>query len=341
MTSALQYPFPHPPQPATREEVAPGIFWLRMPLPFALDHINLWLLDDGEGWAQVDTGMGNDETKALWQRVRAEALDGRPVRRLIATHFHPDHMGLSGWLCEQWGVTLTATLGEWLFGRMLSVEPEADFVATQVEFYRRTGVDAETLGAVEARGHVYRSRIHSIPRVLQRIADGDELEIGGRRWRVMIGQGHAAEHACLYCAELNVLISGDQILPRITPIVGVWPQEPDADPLGLFLKSLAQFRDLPEDVLVLPSHGLPFRGLHARLDAIDVHHDERLARTLEACARPATGAELMRALFTRKLDLHQTVFAVGEGIAHAHYLIGRGELLRETGDDGVWRYRRR
>ncbi|MDO8608061.1 MAG: MBL fold metallo-hydrolase [Phaeospirillum sp.] len=339
--SNLDHPFAAPPDAGHVMVVAPGIRWIRMPLPFALDHINLWALDDGEeGLTLVDSGLGNDETKALWEILLAGPLAGRRPSRLIATHFHPDHMGLSGWLCQRLGVELTASLREWLFGRMLWLEDSEEFTANQVGYYRRLGFDAEQLEGVRSRGNTYRSRIDVIPVRMVGIRHGDTLDIGGLQWRMIEGGGHSPEHACLYCAESGILISGDQVLPRISPIVGVWPQQPDAEPLSLFLDALTRLRDLPADTLVLPSHGLPFRGLHPRIDELLAHHAERLERTLSACVEPATPLQVLRVLFTRVLDAHQLGFATGETLAHLHHLMKKGAVIRDLGSDGVWRYRR-
>jgi glyoxylase-like metal-dependent hydrolase (beta-lactamase superfamily II) len=312
-------------------EVYAGIHWLRMALPFALDHINLWLLEDGGGWAVIDTGVNDDATRAAWRQV----LAGRAVTRLICTHFHPDHMGLAGWLAAEHGVALHATLGEWSFGRMLSLETGDDYAAHQVEHYRRAGFGPELLDGVRSRVGSYRTRVAPLPTSVATLRDGATLVIGGRRWQVVVGRGHSPEHACLWCAEDNVLIAGDQILPRISPIVGVWPQQPDDDPLGDYLESLRRLKTLPADALVLPSHGLPFRGLHTRADALLAHHAERLDR-LRAAPCPATALELSRALFRRELDAQQIGFAVGETLAHANHLVARGEWRRDARGDGVW-----
>lgn len=337
MNASLAFPYTELPEPATTTPVAPGILWVRMPLPFQLNHINLWLLEDGDGWTLVDTGLGNDDTKALWEAL-FKGL-GRPITRLISTHFHPDHMGLAAWLTERFDIRLWATQSEWLYGRMMAVDETPALVQAHSDFYRRAGFGEEHQKLVAQRGNVYRTRVVPVPPVYHRIAAGDLIEIGGRSWRVMVGGGHAPEHACLYCPEANILISGDHILPKISPIVGVWPAEPDADTLGTYLASIPQFRTLPEDVLVLPSHGLPFHGLHQRLDQLDHHHDARLAKTLAACATPATAWQVQQQLFTRPLDTHQTLFAASETVAHLHYLMGKGQVARETGPDGVWVYR--
>ena len=333
--------FPHPgrPDPGTTLAVAPGIRWLRMPLPFALDHINLWLLEDEGGWSIVDSGFGRgEETKLLWERVFAATLGGRPVKRVIVTHFHPDHIGLAGWLCERFGVELWITQAEWLTGQLVRHGWSGGDIEKRVEHYRRNGLAEDKREALRRRGNLYAQNVTPIPVTYRRILEGEEIAIDGRPWRVIIGQGHAPEHACLYSRDLGVLISGDQVLPKITTNVSVFPDQPDSNPLKLYLDSLERFRPLPEDSFVLPSHGLPFRGLHLRLEQLTHHHDERLERTVEACRTPRTGAEIIPVLFRRELDLHQLSFAIGEALAHLHYLVGLGRLKRETGADGVYRF---
>lgn len=330
---------PHSPDTASVREVAPGILWIRMPLPFALDHINLWALADGDGWVVVDTGVGNDETLAHWDSLLAGPLGGKPITRLICTHFHPDHMGLAGPLCQRFGIRLTATIGEWTYGRMLMLEGGEDYIDNQVDHYRRCGYDRDLLEGVRERSGGYKDRISWIPANVSVIRHGDRLTIGGRAWQVFTGNGHSPEHACLYCPDLNVLISGDQILPRISPVVGVWPQEPDSDPLSQFMDSLERLKAaFPADCLVLPSHKLPFRGLHERADELLAHHHQRLALALECCTQPSTALEVLRRLFQRPLDPHQTGFAAGETVAHLNHLIHSGQVVRSEDADGVWIY---
>ncbi|MGC2857201.1 MBL fold metallo-hydrolase [Novispirillum sp. DQ9] len=334
--AVLDYPIAEVPEGAVLVEVAPGVRWLRMPLPFALDHINLWVLDDGEGVVLVDTGVANDTTRALWDRVLAGPLAGRPVSRVICTHFHPDHMGLAGWLCPRLSAPLWATLGEWAYGSMLAHDATATFVDNQVAFYRGAGLDGAFLDEVRRRGNPYAARVVPMPPALRRIVDGERITIGGREWEVVVGRGHAPEHAALWCPALDLLISGDQVLPRISPNVSVWPQEPDADPLSLFMDSLAVFKArVPDSVLVLPSHGRPFRGLHARIDELLSHHDDRLADTLAACAEPMRAVDLVPVLFKRELDTHQTFFAVGEALSHLHRLVATGALAARRDEAGV------
>lgn len=336
---ALEYPYPDAPAPGTSVEVAPGVRWLRMPLPFALDHINLWLLEDQGGWTIVDTGFGRgEETRNLWDQVFASSLRGRPVRRVIVTHFHPDHMGLAGWLCERFGVELWTTQAEWLTAHLVRQGWAGGDIAKRVKHYQKNGMAADKLDAFMSRGNPYAQNVAAVPPTYRRIMEGDDVMIDGRPWRVIIGHGHAPEHACLYSPDLDILISGDQVLPKITTNVSVWPDQPDSNPLKLYLESIAYFRPLPDSALVLPSHGLPFHGLHLRLDHLAHHHDERLERTVEACAEPRTGAEIIPVLFRRALDIHQLSFAMGEALAHLHYLVGTGQLHREIGPDEVYRF---
>jgi len=338
MTAAvLPSSFERPAEAGT-VQVAPGVHWVRMPLPFQLDHINLWLLEDGPGWTLVDTGFNTEATRGLWERMFPTALGGRPITRVIATHFHPDHMGLAGWLVPRFGASFHATLAEWLYGRMLTLEPD-ELSRPQIErFYRQAGLPEEMIAAVINRPNGYRTAVAPLPPFLDRLRDGDLLEVGGHRWRVVVGRGHAPEQACLLDEARGLFIAGDQILPKISPNVSVWPHEPDSDPLSDYLGSLEAFRVLPDGVLVLPSHGHPFTGLHPRIDELAGHHRERLQETLDACAAPATAYEVMQAMFTRKLDAHQTRFAVGEAIAHLNHLVRQGRVVRER-NGGADRYR--
>ena len=321
--------------------LAPGLLGVRLALPFALDHVNIWLLEDGDAWTLVDTGVADERTRDRWRALLRDPLADRPVGRIVATHFHPDHLGLAGWLCDETGAELFASHTEWLNGRLLALDTSVGFVEAGCAFDRRAGLDEEVVAARAARGNLYRRRVSEPPPRFLRLRAGDRLRIAGREWQVLVGQGHAPEMICLFSAELNLLIAADQILPKISPVVGVWPAEPEANPLADFLATLERFRALPDDCLVLPSHGRPFRGLHVRIDQLVAHHAERLEATLAACARPVTVAEVMPQLFNRELDTHQLQFAVGESLAHLNYLLAKGRLRRSLDDDGRLRYLRR
>lgn len=336
----MQFPIPTAPADGRTLAVAPGILLLRMPLPFALDHVNLWLIEDDAGWVVVDTGFPDSRTKGLWEEVFSGPMGGRAPGRLVVTHLHPDHMGLATWLTRRFGLLMETTLGEWAHGRMLSLDSSQAFVDASLAFYHAAGFDAEQLAWVRERGNAYGKRVEDLPPSYRRIGEGDELLLGGRRWRVIVGEGHAVELACLWCEELQLLISGDQILPSISPNVSVWSTEPDGNPLRRFLDSLQRFRTLPADTVVLPSHGLPFRGLHERADELLHHHEERLEATLDACRQPITAKQLVPVLFKRQLDAHQLFFALGESLAHLHCLMGDGRVLREADANGVHRFRR-
>lgn len=321
--------------------LADGLLWLRLRLPFALDHVNLLLCDDGDGWTLLDTGYGDPPTRAVWEGLLGGLLAGRPVRRVIGTHFHPDHVGLAGWLCAATGAELLMSRTEWLTCRALALDDTEGFVAASERNYRRAGLDEDLIERQRSRRNPYRKGVSEPPASFTRIRAGDRIELAGGSWRVLIGEGHAPEQVTLFSAERNLLLAADQILPRISPVIGVWAAEPDADPLGDFLRSLRQYRELPEDCRVMPAHGLPYQALHQRLDELERHHEERLERTLAACREPATAAEVLKTLFTRPLDAHQTGFALAETLAHLNRLRRQERLERWSDPDGVLRYRAR
>jgi glyoxylase-like metal-dependent hydrolase (beta-lactamase superfamily II) len=322
-------------------DLAPGLAGVRFALPFALDHVNVWLLEEVPGWTIIDTGVADERSQDRWRRLLRGFLAGRPVARVLATHFHPDHLGLAGWLCAETGAELLASHTEWLNGRLLALDTSTGFVAAGRAFDRRAGLDEELVAERAARGNLYRRRVSEPPASFRRLRHGDRLRLAATEWQVIVGQGHAPEMICLFSAERNVLIAADQILPKISPVIGVWPAEPEANPLADFLTSLERFRALPDDCLVLPSHGRPFRGLHVRIDQLIAHHAERLEATLAACTRPVTVTEVMPLLFNRPLDTHQLQFALGESLAHLNYLLAEGRLRRSLDADGRLRFVRR
>jgi glyoxylase-like metal-dependent hydrolase (beta-lactamase superfamily II) len=333
-TSTLAYPHPTPPATGRETIVAPGVSWLRMPLPFALDHINLWLIEDGAAWTAVDTGIGLDPVKAAW----LEILATHKLSRLIVTHFHPDHLGLAAWLQERTGAPLWITQGEYLTAQMVYHQVAGYAVAATLDFFRGHGLDGARIAAQQARGNAYARVVPGIPPTFQPLWEGEDTTIGRHRWRVMVGHGHAPEHASLYCDDLHVLISGDMLLPRISTNIGVFAGVPDANPLAWFLASLDRLRALPEDTLVLPSHGLPFRGLHARVAQLQAHHADRCDDLLRACAEPKSAAELLPVLFPREItDPHQTFFAMGEAVAHLNYL-EQARRLERVVENGIIRH---
>lgn len=339
MDGSLEFPVATPPAPGETVAIAPGVHWLRMRLPFALNHINLWLLEDGPGWTIVDCGYALDETRDAWERIFAERLGDRPVRRIIVTHFHPDHMGLASWLAERWNAPLWTTEKEYLHARMMAQDVGEVSAASRRDFARRAGLDEELCTIFGERQGNYRRGVPAVVPAYHRIGDGTGIEIGGRGWRVIIAEGHAPEHACLYCAETGVLIAGDQILPRISPNISVQAYEPEGDPLARYLASLKKLRAaLPPHILVLPSHNLPFYGVHERIDELAAHHAARCDDVVAACTKPSSAADLLPVLFRRQLDRHQMGFALGEALSHLHYLEGQGALSREIGGDSVNRF---
>lgn len=353
----LDYPLAETlPAPGTALDVAPGIKWLRMGLPFALDHINLWLLRDEmedplqpgvrlQGWSIVDCCVSREESKAQWESIFSTALEGLPVLRVIVTHMHPDHIGLASWLCERW-TTPRHVCRLWIS----ATDHHAALLASQnatgfggesaAQFFAAHGMaDTVSLDSIRGRSAYYPNLVPDVPKRFCRLLDGLEFRIGGRQWRCISGYGHAPEHIALYAEEAGVLISGDMVLPRISTNVSVYDMEPESNALTLFLTSIDKFLPLPADTLVLPSHGKPFRGLHTRIQQLHDHHRDRLEEVMQACAaQPCSAADILPIMFKRQLDLHQTTFAMGEALAHLHAPWFEGRLMRRLGEDGVYRF---
>ena len=335
----LVYPFAGPPARGQTTEVAPGVHWIRMPLPYALNHINLWALDDGDGWALVDTGVRTEDTALVWRELFANAPDERSLSRVIVTHMHPDHVGMAGWLTRKFGVRLWMTALEYLSCRAMVSDTGREAPPDAIDFYRRAGWGPAAIEAYTARFGNFGKHIHPLPDSFRRLDDGDELAIGRHVWRVIVGTGHSPAHACLYCPALKLLISGDQVLPRISSNVSVYPTEPDADPMRGWLESLARIRrEVPDDVLVLPAHNEAFRGLHARIDALAGGQQRALERLRRTLQEPRRAIDVFAALFARPIgeaDMPLLGMATGESLACLNYLVHRGEAVCSVGADGV------
>jgi len=338
----ITYPLNGRPGDGEVLEICDGLLWVRMPIPIpGLEYINLYLIEDGDGWTMVDSGLSTKKIRELWREIYAKYLKGKPITRLICTHFHPDHMGLAGWVAYKWKIPLTMTFGEWTFGRMLYLEAQDEAPDFVLEFYRSAGFSEQMLERVHERGFShFKQAMSKVPMGFTRIGDGDVITIGKRDWRVIVGTGHSPEHACLYAEDEGILISGDQVLPRITPHIGVYPAEPLANPLKQFIQSIDLLDVLPKDTLVLPAHNDVFYGLHNQLEYYRSHHDDRLNRLIGACDSPQSAFDLLPVLFDRDLNERDKGMGVAEGLAHCHYLVGEGKLERLLGEDGVWKFQK-
>ncbi|MEY2685401.1 MAG: hypothetical protein RJA09_2545 [Pseudomonadota bacterium] len=348
--TTLEYPWgDQHPAPGTSLALAPGVHWVRMGLPFALDHINLWLLrdemDGTPGWTVVDCGISDPTTQQHWTTLFDETMDGLPVLRVVVTHMHPDHIGLAHWLCDRWStperrchlwVSATDHHAAWMGSTSTTGfgGPEA------ARFFASHGLqDPKALEGISERAGYYSSLVPAVPRHFVRLMDGMPLQIGAHTWTCIAGYGHAPEHMALSCPALGLLISGDMVLPTISTNVSVHEMEPEANPLAWFLASLERYQPLKANTLVLPSHGRPFRGLHHRIQQLKTHHQARLDEVLAACdTAPQHGVDLLPVMFKRPLDLHQTTFALGEVVAHLHHLWQDGHVQRQRGPDGIYRF---
>ncbi len=338
-TPTLRYPFEKPVEIGETREVAPGVYWLRTPLPFRLNHINLWLIEEDDGFVLVDTGYSSDASRAIWENLFTEGLLAkRPIKRVFCTHYHSDHAGNAGLIAKRFGCELWMTQSE--FNVVHAVRARtAGYASEQViDMYLANGLSPawgrQLKDARESAG----TRFPDFPASFRRILENDLITIGGRRWKVFLGIGHSPEHAALHCEELGLVIAGDMLLPKISTNVSVQAIEPNGNPLQLFLASLDRHATIPAETLVLPAHGMPFRGIQERVDQLHAHHRERLDALLEACATPQSAADILPVLFKIELDAYSSASAMGEGLAHLHYLYYEGRLSRERGKDGVLRF---
>ncbi|MBR1220971.1 MBL fold metallo-hydrolase [Bradyrhizobium sp. U87765 SZCCT0131] len=337
----LSYPFETAPQPDEVIEIRPGVLWVRLALPFRLNHVNIYLLRDGDGWAMVDAGFGNEETIAAWTKLFEGPLKGVTITRLIVTHAHPDHVGLAGWIVERFGCPLLMSQVEYLQSAYHQHRGSDERKLAQRLFFRRHGMDEDLTDQLLGRGQEYLQRVSTLPASYRRLSKDDEITIGTRRFKVITGGGHALDQVMLYCADDKLFLSADQVLSKISPNVSVWAVEPDANSLGDYLTSLAELdRVLPDDVLVLPGHGIPFFGVKIRIKQLADHHEERCRMIADACrAAPKTSAQLVPVVFNKhKLDAHQTGFAAGELIAHVNHMLAEGRLTVAPTTDGVLRF---
>lgn len=332
----LTYPYPDPPAPGAAIEVAPGVLWLRSPLPMALNHINLYALRDGEGWMVVDAGLNYPAAIEGWEAVLAGPLEGRPITRVLCTHMHPDHIGLAGWLCARFDAPLLMSRLEYVTARMLLSDTGQPAPEEGAVFYRAAGWNEAQIADYRARFGMFGRAVAPMPQSYRRLIAGQTLTVGGAEWRLVGGDGHSPEHICLWREADGVFIAGDQVLPRISSNVSVWPTEPEADPLTDWLNSLDRLRALlPAETFVLPAHGEPFTGVHARLEALTRGHQVSLTRLERALAAPKRAVDVFSALFGRPIGDGLLGMATGESLAHLNYLTTNGRAVRTRDADGV------
>ncbi|MDP6377052.1 MAG: MBL fold metallo-hydrolase [Pseudomonadales bacterium] len=337
----LTYPYDKHPEPGETLEIAEGVRWLTMPMGGSLNHINLYLLEDSDGWWVVDTGLSIAQTADLWHQVFDKELGGKPVKAVVCTHFHPDHIGQSSMITDHFRCPLYMTRSEYYQARAFSGGPGSQSSWIGEEFYVRAGMPRSYLQEMAKMWEQRSSHgmaMPDLPSGYHRLHKGDTLTIGAHDWRVAVGSGHSPEHACLYCAALGIMISGDQILPVITSNVSVHPAEPEANPLKDWMESHDRFLATPDSTLILPAHNLPFYGVRARLRELISHHEDRMLAIEEHCVEPALAKELLPVLFARELDSGQMMMALGEAIAHLHLLMLRNRIERQLHEDGHYRF---
>ena len=338
-TSLITYPWDTPPAEGAAIELASGVLWMRLPLPMALDHVNVFAFDEGDSWTIIDTGFSSKRSKAIWETLLAGPLKGKPVSRLIVTHHHPDHVGLAGWFIAK-GSTLHMPRTGWLMARMLTLDEQATYPAETLDFYKRAGMSAEEFAQRSTeRPFNFADCVDPLPLGYTRLVDGETIQIGGRTWDIRMGGGHAPEHATFWSRDDTLVIGGDQLLPSISANLGVYPTEPEADPVQDWLIACESFQPHARaDHLVLPGHKLPFTGLPLRLRQMIDNHHGALDRLIAHLKTPRTGGECFEPLFKRKIGRGEYGLALVEALAHLNHLHQNGTATRTMGDDGAWRW---
>jgi glyoxylase-like metal-dependent hydrolase (beta-lactamase superfamily II) len=332
----IEYAFDVKPETGEAREIAPGILWLRLPLPFLLDHINVWLLRDGDGWAIVDTGLYTNTTREIWKHVFSHYLDNDRITRLLVTHLHPDHVGCAGWLARKFGIELWMSRDEYLLCRVLVADTGKPAPPEGLRFYSGAGFALQDLDRYMEHFGAFGRVVSPLPESYRQLREGMKIRIGDYQWEVIIGRGHSPEHACLFCRQLNLLIAGDQILPTISSNVSVYPTEPAANPLAFWFDSLEKLKTvLPADVLVLPAHGKPFYGAHTRLDQLIGEHETGLEKLRKICSEPRRALDVFPALFKSRITDGNLIMATGEAVSHLNYLVEKGEMSCTADDAAV------
>jgi len=336
----IRFPWENPPEAGAAIEVAPGVLWLRLPLPMKLDHVNVYALADDDGWTIVDTGFATNRTRAIWAELLAGPLAGRPVARVLATHHHPDHIGLAGWFQSDHGAELLTTRTAWLFARMLVLDLHETPVPENIAYWRRAGMDPDLLAQrATERPFNFADVVAPMPLGFTRLREGQQITLAGRRWLVRMGNGHAPEHATLWSLDDNLVIGGDQLLPGISANLGVYATEPEADPIADWLESCTRLAPFArEDQLVLPGHKLPFTGLPTRLRQMAENHHGALDRLRRHLSEPRKASDCFPPLFKREIAPEIYGLALVEAVAHLNHLHQTGLARRWMGDDGAWRW---
>lgn len=334
--TGIEYFGPAPPKPGGAVELYPGIVWARIQLPFRPGWVNVWLLEDRGRWTIVDCGFDWEPAREGWKSL-LHALGDPVVSQILVTHAHFDHVGLSGWLRDRFGATSGMAPIEFEYVQFIRSDWD---LGRFKQFFRAAGC-TETMVEEFAGWKEWAQRaVEAVPIDYIPLHAGDEILIGGRTWRLLCSGGHSRGQLAFWCERDAILIGGDIVLPRIHASIGVSPSDSKTDPVADALAGWRALRYLPADTAVLPSHGVPFTGLHARLDQHEAQCRQRLECLLETCsARSVSASDAMTLVYGNVVPSSPRI-AVCEMQAYLNYLEIEGQISRSMFADGVARYRR-
>lgn len=342
MSDALEYPFGNNAQLAQAELLRTGVYRLAIPLPGALsmEHINTWIVDEGDSWSLVDCGYDFSPARQAWQGLERTLFAKKPVNRIVVTHHHVDHSGLAGWLSNRYGAAIYMAEAEFNARCQVFLRQGLWSREEGIDFFERAGLTAVEYETV-ANWLEFNIQGFDRPIGRYRTLDGlDHLSIGEHAWQVITVRGHSPAHTCLYCENLGVLVAGDNLLPSLAAFVGIEPGDSLAfDPLGRFLSDVKQLKELPADTLVLPAHGAPFIGLHNKLEQVEQHYRALLEKVLCACAEPSTVMAITRRFFPERIIQKNPFFTVAKVAAVVNHLLAQRQLEWLPGSEKPYLFR--
>jgi len=327
----VTFAFASEPDFGTPEQVAEGVWWIRLPTPLAIDHVNVYLLEGSSGWTLVDAGVNDAPSRdALTAVLERPEFNHKPLDQVVITHFHPDHIGLTGYFTgPDYQARLLTSRTSWQTAGLLLFDNPDVPCGAHIAFYEQAGMKGIELESFKRRApSSYSDNVGPLPESYTRLVEGQELKIGGRVWTVRMGHGHAAEHVTLWSDD-NLAVVGDQILPSISPNLTVHFSEPEADCVSEWLESCDRFEQLANDnLLCLPGHNRPFTGAPFRCRQLAENCLRVISRIESALTKSQSAMDLMPVIYRRDIAANEKTALIGETMGYLNHLYAAGKIRR-------------